>query len=350
MRVAIAARAIATVVAVMAAGGCAAVDTGPGGAWTACGNMARITAMQVRRDPLWAPLPSAHPSVAAVRRLFHDFCVIAGHPDDGGLAPGSYSAAETTPLYRGVFYAGDKQLATFSYESGYLGLYVGPAQVQTSIAGSAAAAASVDTDFAAALGLSPEAAYNPPRQPPPRLPPPRLMVTRTAAVMGRPSWTAVISGTTRCSGGEQATLGINIYETSASGQSGGIKMTMACDGRQHDWNAAVRVSLPTGPQGTYWTAPGYGSVTLFLYDLGGPLDFYTGPLARPFSRGIRFVAGRQASRRPTVGDKAHLDTVTERGRAHHREIHRVPAAADIEVFIIITTTTQLCERAGQTIE
>jgi hypothetical protein len=75
----------------------------------------------------------------------------------------------------------------------------------------------------------------------------------------------------------------------------------------------------------------------------------TGPLARPFSWGIRFVAGRQASRRPTVGDKAHLDTVTERGRAHHREIHRVPAAADIEVFII-TTTTQLCERAGQTIE
>lgn len=75
--------------------------------------MARITAMQVRRDPLWAPLPPAHPSVATVRRLFHDFCVIAGHPS-GGPAPGSYSAADITPLYRGVFYAGDKQLATFS--------------------------------------------------------------------------------------------------------------------------------------------------------------------------------------------------------------------------------------------
>jgi hypothetical protein len=40
-----------------------------------------------------------------------------------------------------------------------------------------------------------------------------------------------------------------------------------------------------------------------------------------------------------AGVKAHLDTVTERRRAHHREIHRVLAAADIKVFIIIITTT-----------
>ncbi len=32
-----------------------------------------------------------------------------------------------------------------------------------------------------------------------------------------------------------------------------------------------------------------------------------------------------------AGVKAHFDTVTERGRAHHREIHRVLAAVDIEV-------------------
>ena len=38
-----------------------------------------------------------------------------------------------------------------------------------------------------------------------------------------------------------------------------------------------------------------------------------------------------------AGVKVHLDTVTERGRAHHREIHRVLAAADIEVFITTTT-------------
>ena len=38
-----------------------------------------------------------------------------------------------------------------------------------------------------------------------------------------------------------------------------------------------------------------------------------------------------------AGVKAHFDTVTERGRAHHREIHRVLAAADIEVFITTTT-------------
>jgi hypothetical protein len=39
-----------------------------------------------------------------------------------------------------------------------------------------------------------------------------------------------------------------------------------------------------------------------------------------------------------AGVKAHFDTVTERGRAHHREIHRVLAAADIEVFTTTTTT------------
>ncbi len=42
-----------------------------------------------------------------------------------------------------------------------------------------------------------------------------------------------------------------------------------------------------------------------------------------------------------AGVKAHLDTVTERGRAHHRQVHRVVAAADIEVF----TTTQRSQRA-----
>ena len=38
-----------------------------------------------------------------------------------------------------------------------------------------------------------------------------------------------------------------------------------------------------------------------------------------------------------AGVKAHLDTVTERGRALHREIHQVLAAADIEVFTRTTT-------------
>jgi len=37
-----------------------------------------------------------------------------------------------------------------------------------------------------------------------------------------------------------------------------------------------------------------------------------------------------------AGVKAHLDTVTERGRVHHREIHRVLAAVNIEVFIATT--------------
>ncbi len=37
-----------------------------------------------------------------------------------------------------------------------------------------------------------------------------------------------------------------------------------------------------------------------------------------------------------AGVKTHPDTVTERGRAHHREKHQVLAAADIEVFITAT--------------
>ena len=240
MRTAIVPGVIAAVVAAVAVGGCAAVRTGPDGAWTACGNVAHVTAVQVRRDPGWAPLPPARPSVAAVRRLFHDFCVIAGHPDDSSSGGGSCACPSSpTPLYRGVFYAGDRRLAIFSYEAGYLGLYVGPAQVQTPISdpAPAAARASLDADFAAVLGLSPDSVYNPLRRPPPRPPPPRLTVASTAAVAGRPGWIAVISGTARCSGGEHAILGINLAETSASGQSGGTEVTIACDGRGHGLSA-----------------------------------------------------------------------------------------------------------------
>jgi len=292
MRAAIVPVVIAAAVTAAAAGGCASVSTGPDGAWTACGNVAHVTAVQVRRAPQWAPLPPTRPSVAAVRRLFHDFCVIAGHPDTSQGGGGSCACPSApVPLYRGVFYARDTQLATFAYEDSFLGLYVGPAQVQTPISGPAAAAApaSLDADFAAVLGLSIDSVYNPARRPPPRLPPPRETVASTAAIAGRSGWIAVISGTTRCSGGERATLGINLAETSASGQSGGKMVTIACDGRRHGWTAAVRVSFPTGPPWTRWTAPGSGGVMLFLYDLGGPLDFYTGSLAKPVTQGIGFV-------------------------------------------------------------
>lgn len=297
MRAAIVPGVIAAVMAAGTAGGCAAVRTGPGGTWTACGNVAHVTAVQVRRDPGWRPLPPAHPSAAAIRRLFDDFCVIAGHPDDSPSGGGACACPSSPdPLYRGVFYAGHRRLAIFAYEAGYLWLYLGPAQVQTPISGPAAAApASFDADFAAVLGLSPDAVYNPPPRPPPRPPPPRLTVASTAAVAGRSDWIAVVSGTARCSGGQQATLGINLAETSASGQSGGKKVTIACDGHRHGWRAAVRVTVPTGPQETHWTAPGSGGVTLFLYDLAGPLDFHTGPLARPVSLGIRFVVSRRTT-------------------------------------------------------
>jgi hypothetical protein len=320
MRTAIVPGVIAAVVAAMAAGGCAAASTGPDGAWTACGNVAHITAVQVRRAPEWAPLPPARPNGPAARRLFHDFCVIAGHPDDSSSGGGWCACPSSpVPLYRGVFYAGHRRLAIFDYEAGYLGLYVGPAQMQTAISGPAAAAApaSLDADFVAVLGLSPDSVYNPPRRPPPRPPPPRLTVASTAAVAGRPGWIAAVSGTARCSGGERATLGINLDESSASGQSGGKEMTIACDGHRHGWSAAVRVSFPTGPRGTYWIAPGSGDVTLFLYDLGGPLDFYTGALARPARRGIRFVVTRQASAdRPSTASR-HVPSVTG-GRLHRQ--------------------------------
>jgi len=49
-----------------------------------------------------------------------------------------------------------------------------------------------------------------------------------------------------------------------------------------------------------------------------------------------------------AGGRAHLDAATERGRAHHREIHRVLAAADIEVFTTTTTTTSPCNRCALT--
>ena len=42
-----------------------------------------------------------------------------------------------------------------------------------------------------------------------------------------------------------------------------------------------------------------------------------------------------------AGVKAHLDTATRRGHAHHRGIHRVLAAAHIEEFITTTWRGQL---------
>jgi hypothetical protein len=45
-----------------------------------------------------------------------------------------------------------------------------------------------------------------------------------------------------------------------------------------------------------------------------------------------------AEERPVLcGVKAHLDTVTARGRPGHREVNRRAPAADIEVFTTTTT-------------
>src|SRR6266487_146743 len=103
----------------------------------------------------------------------------------------------------------------------------------------------------------------------------------------------------------------------------------------HAWAGRARTTgSPSCPYGRTTAAPefnGQAMVDKVLSELavsGGPFVLIIDDL-HELSSGY----GENA----WAGVKAHLDTVTERGRAHHREIHRVLAAADIEVFITTTT-------------
>ncbi len=119
--------------------------------------------MQVRRiEALAVPgreaLSVTQHHAAVVRRLYFEMCVIVGHPYH--VPPGStLSCPDDFGLsYRGVFYAGEKTLAVFSYAASgceALSLSVGPAQVSTLIYSKVALAAqlSLDADLATALGI-----------------------------------------------------------------------------------------------------------------------------------------------------------------------------------------------------
>jgi hypothetical protein len=78
--------------------------------------MNRVTAVQARRTALGAvPLRVDQRRAAVARRLFYDLCVIAGHPRSW---PGVINCpADFGLAYTGVFYAGERPLAMFSYRA-----------------------------------------------------------------------------------------------------------------------------------------------------------------------------------------------------------------------------------------
>jgi hypothetical protein len=154
-----------------AIGGCSDPGTQPDGAWTGCGNVARPAVVQVNRTvalarPRVRPLSVTQRRAKLVRRLYYDLCVIVGHPDHPPLGSAISCPADFGLVYAGVFYAGDRKLAAFSYAaSGCQGVWLsaGSDQASTMIYGKAAAAepASFTADLAAVLGVRPALVYQP---------------------------------------------------------------------------------------------------------------------------------------------------------------------------------------------
>ena len=114
-----------------------------------------------------APLSVTQRHAVIVRRLYYDFCVIVGHP--AHLSPGTeiHCPADFGLVYQGVFYAGDRKLAAFTYGASgcqSIRLSAGSEQASTMIIGESAAAepASLTADLAAVLGVRPAAVYQEP--------------------------------------------------------------------------------------------------------------------------------------------------------------------------------------------
>jgi hypothetical protein len=162
----------------VAASGCGDVSAQPRGAWAGCGNLARSSVMQVRRAvelarPMREILLATERRAPVVRRLFHDMCVIAAHP--AHLPPGVTSCpADFGLTYSGVFEAGNRTLATFTYYASgcnALSLSAGPNQASSLIWSKAAEAVqpSLDAGLAAAFGVRADAIhqYTFPRRKPP---------------------------------------------------------------------------------------------------------------------------------------------------------------------------------------
>jgi len=160
-------------VAVAAVGGCSSAHVQPDGAWTGCGSVTRATAVQIHRsmpklaEPPWPSLSVTQRRAAVARSLYYDFCVVAGHP---AQLTGTVSCpADSGLLYRGIFYAGDRRLASFRYAASgcqTLTLSAGSARASTVIFGQAAAAMprTWNADLAKALGVAPDQLYQPPRR------------------------------------------------------------------------------------------------------------------------------------------------------------------------------------------
>jgi hypothetical protein len=161
------------VVITAAIGGCGdPSSTQPNGAWTGCGNVARVTVVQVHRTmtiagPGVGSLSVTQRHAALVRRLYYDFCVVVGHPANLPPSTEINCPDDFGLVYRGVFYAGDRKLAAFRYAASgcrQIWLSAGSDQASTMIIGKSAAAepASFTADLAAVLGVRPAAVYQDP--------------------------------------------------------------------------------------------------------------------------------------------------------------------------------------------
>jgi hypothetical protein len=149
---------------VVAAAGCGGVSTQPNGAWTACGNVTRPSAVQVRRTvPVRSngrdALSVTERRTALVRSLYLDACVIAGHPvhlqsGEATSCPDDFSLG-----YSGIFYDGRTKIAAFSYAASgceTLTLSVGQQRATTMIVSSKVVLdtqMSLDAALATALGV-----------------------------------------------------------------------------------------------------------------------------------------------------------------------------------------------------
>jgi hypothetical protein len=162
--------AAGTGIALAAGGGQAGVSVQPDGAWTGCGDVARVTAVRVQREVSirgngWKPLAVTQRHPPAARRLFYDFCVIAGHH---ARAPSVMSCPADVGLsYDGAFYAGRRRVATFDYyASGCQDITVraGRQSTGTLLIGPALAAEprGFGADLSAVLGIPQRAIWTPP--------------------------------------------------------------------------------------------------------------------------------------------------------------------------------------------
>lgn len=129
--------------------------------------IARLTHLLIPRTD--GPLLATNREPALVRALFRDFCDAVTHPD--ARSGVMYCPADFGLHYAGVFYDGNRVLASYTYAASgcqRVGVIVGSTSRSTLVAGSAAAAAphlasdwSAVIDTAKPSGVSSPAQVNP---------------------------------------------------------------------------------------------------------------------------------------------------------------------------------------------